>query len=162
MMRIHTETRHIDEQLRRTMWSHGYRKWLAVVTSLPLPVAERDALAAILLVEMTSRSAAERFLEWVVRAAIPAFRSTRRLRPWTVGPLQLHDAPRDFVEAVRRSRRVIDGCVTDDDLARKWHGSAERRSGSCISYAEALSKSRVLIRPILEGDRRGVGSTDST
>ena len=115
-------THHIDEQLTRTLYSAGYRNCLATLTGLEITPRQQEALAAILLIEMTNRTTAERFLEWTLRAVIPPAEATKRLRPWTVGPLQLSDGPLKLTAAIYEACRAIDGCANDNDLraAMAW------------------------------------------
>lgn len=144
-MRPPDRTHHVDKQLRRTMQSKEYRRRVQQMRSIDMTASERETLAALLLVEMTCRPSAHRFLEWLLAAIIPAIRGVRALRPRTLGPLQMVDAPRAFSAAVDVALRKIRQCKTDDELAVHWYGSAVRQPGSCMSYPQALQKCRTLL-----------------
>lgn len=104
-----------------------------------------EALAAVLLVEMSVRGRLARAVEWIAwwlgRSILPG-----DLRPKTRGPLQLEDAPFDFAEAVQRAaRRLRDVPEGDEALARAWNGAASRQPGALIGYASALRLARLVL-----------------
>jgi len=116
-----------------------------------LTVVRRDGgsvsepLAAVLLVEMSVRGRLTRAAEWIAwwlgRSILPG-----DLLPKTRGPLQLQDAPFDFIEAVRRAtERLRDVPEGNDALARAWNGAASRQPGALIGYASALQLARRIL-----------------
>jgi hypothetical protein len=127
-------------QMQRAARSPATRRQLLALSSMDIPIIERDMLAAILIVEASQRPEWAQNVEWAAVRLGGFVRLPRRLLPRTVGPLQLADGPQVFADAVTIARRKLDGhLATFEDVATEWYGSPNRVRGSSTSYVQALS-----------------------
>ena len=106
---------------------------------MDLAPSERDALAAILIVEASQRPSWVRGIEWTTARVGKRVGAPVRVLPRTLGPLQILNAPRSFDEAIKAARRKLEGHVsTPDEIAVEWYGSRYRSQGSSATYSAAL------------------------
>lgn len=138
------------DRFRATSRDPHFRALLGALRATLLNARTTDTLAAVLLIEMTERSRLRRGAEWALWATGGVLHLPRRVRPKTLGPFQLRDAPRTFREAASQAASLIDGAGSDRDVARRWYGAASRQRGACISYEEALSMARGVIDAMRE------------
>jgi hypothetical protein len=134
----------IIRRMRRTRDSTEFRKLAARLAEVD-GHSTTATLSAVLLIEMTERPRHVRAVEWTLYYFAKVLPGPARWAPRTLGPLQLRDGPRDFRVALSRASQLLDGADTDEEIARRWYGSAGRQPGSCLSYVEAMSVSRRLL-----------------
>lgn len=150
-MMLSPSVRGVVAQMQRTRDGTTYRRHRAAIRRAVALEPTKRTLEAVLLIEMTERSGLTRCLEWALHRLMPLVGLPRTLRPRTVGPFQLTDAPFTFETTVLRVAELLRGANTDEEVARCWYGSAKRQPGSCVSYPEALQLARLVLR---EGSRQ--------
>jgi hypothetical protein len=141
--------------LGRLMQVRATRRYARLAKVVEHEVADaerREALGAILLVEMTARSTVHRAAEWML-----AWLTKGRLAK-TRGPLQLSDAPFEFDRAVRQAVELLNGAdLSPNGLAHMWNGSTMREPGSRVAYSTAVAQALDLLarpRSLLSADHQ--------
>jgi len=144
----------MEALLRQVAASRSYRQSLATVRSTIASEPRARMLGAILMVEMSARSAWWRAAEWIMWFVGSALHVPPRWVPQTRGPFQLFDAPYRLEAAVQRADLHLAEIPPDlTEVARQWHGASARQPGSRVAYAGALALALTII------DHRGREST---
>lgn len=132
--------------------SRTYRRWAALVVKEEIVEAEAVAVLAILLVEMSARTASMRAIEWIAAAVLRAGLLGRwgkeRAARMTLGPLQMRAAPFMMDAALREAQRRVSRVEPLDapSLAAAWNGPRADSANRPVPYTEALETALPIAR----------------
>ena len=130
------------------------RRWARTVATASRTIELKEAILAVLLVEVSARPATARAVEWASsyllrHSPIPPLR--QRGEKLTVGPLQLQGGPWQRKLAVDRAVAILvdsqESLSDNSELARIWNGTVNGRPRK--RYVSALDVARPIAQRLL-------------